>query len=436
MIMERGFLSSGSMDKKDIGEGLKNDSLLGDIAKKVKSIDGRMIGKDGKPLRTVKRVILQDTINDYEVSMSDVQHSNDDGLSNTSAKGEKNETGAGASFASLLRPKEVPNMAAANKVKRRYENSIVGFFVGKDPAFQVVQNYAKNTWTKFGFEKITRNDDEVYLFKFASKYGEVTKVPVWVKLYNVPVLAYSEDGLSLIASQIGKPIMLDAFTSSMCVDSWGRISFARALIEISSDSILKKEVIMAIPEEEGDDHIKEVIRVEYEWKPPHCVNCKSFGHGTNSCPKRNKEDVYVDAKNTSSMEEHEEGFVEVKRRNKGNDISRASGGTRLPKPKNFQWQQKQRVSSKEGSNGASSSHTTKKGDVPSIHYAKPDLNTSNSFEMLNVVEEDSKVSEQNTMVVSRRKRIGKLILMIKRMIQKWMKNMTNTPIFVIIMIFV
>ncbi|GKE66935.1 reverse transcriptase domain-containing protein, partial [Tanacetum coccineum] len=234
----------------------------------------------------------------------------------------------------------------------------------------------------------------------------------------------------------GKPIMLDAFTSSMCVDSWGRISFARALIEISSDSILKKEVIMAIPEEEGDDHIKEVIRVEYEWKPPHCVNCKSFRHGTNSCPKRNKEDVYVDAKNTSSMEEHEEGFVEVKRRNKGNDISRASGGTRLPKPKNFQWQQKQRVSSKEGSNGASSSHTTKKGDVPSIHYAKPDLNTSNSFEMLNVVEEDSKVSEQNTMVVSRRKRIGKLILMIKRMIQKWMKNMTNTPIFVIIMIFV
>nr|GEV59815.1 hypothetical protein [Tanacetum cinerariifolium] len=33
----------------------------------------------------------------------------------------------------------------------------------------------------------------------------VTKVPVWVKIHKVPVVAYSEDGLSMIASQIGKP---------------------------------------------------------------------------------------------------------------------------------------------------------------------------------------------------------------------------------------
>nr|GFD55091.1 hypothetical protein [Tanacetum cinerariifolium] len=94
--------------------------------------------------------------------------------------------------------------------------------------------------------------------------GEVTKVPVWVKMYNVPILAYLEDGLSLLATQIGKPIMLDAFTSSMCMESWGRISFARALIEIDAAVGLKKEVSMSIPVEEGDGHIKEVIRVEYE----------------------------------------------------------------------------------------------------------------------------------------------------------------------------
>ncbi|GKC07218.1 hypothetical protein Tco_0998828 [Tanacetum coccineum] len=65
--------------------------------------------------------------------------------------------------------------------------------------------------------------------------------------------------------------MLDAFTSSMCVDSWGRISFARALIEVCADSALKKEVVIAIENEEGDEYTREVIRVEYEWKPPHCV---------------------------------------------------------------------------------------------------------------------------------------------------------------------
>ncbi|GJY56238.1 reverse transcriptase domain-containing protein [Tanacetum coccineum] len=113
---------------------------------------------------------------------------------------------------------------------------------------------------------------------FVIEKGEVTKVPVWVKMHNVPLLAYSDVGLSLIATQIGKPIMLDAFTSSMCVESLGIIGFAQALIEVSSDFDLKKEVIMAIPNEEGNVYIKEVTRVEYEWKPPHCVECTSFGH--------------------------------------------------------------------------------------------------------------------------------------------------------------
>ncbi|GKB02958.1 putative reverse transcriptase domain-containing protein [Tanacetum coccineum] len=478
-----------------------------------------MIGKDGKPLRAVRRVVFQEPISVAEVSEADqacVQNvsntsshpvvdinveqivedvstdadvpnamrsdCNNDGSSGEAANVDKNAASGNVngissfaslvrpnsanskvnsvngisqrkegSFASLLRPKEVTNKlrfrtlvnkekvecsdcvlpkAAANLVKSRYENSIVGFFVGKDPSFPVVQNYVSNTWSKFGFEKITRNDNGVYLFKFASKAGleqvlergpwmirkspiilnkwsssvslkkgEVTKVPVWVKLYNVPVLAYSEDGLSLIATQIGKPVMLDAFTSSMCVESWGRISFARALIEISSASTLKKEVIMAIPEEEGDGHIKEVIRVEYEWKPPHCVECKSFGHSHDLCPKRVRDEVPKApsmAVKPSTMEDNEEGFVEVKRRkkNKG-DASRSFGGIRLPKPNSkVHWQPKKSVDSKGGSNTTSPSGTTKESDkgvkVSSPSRANQNMTTplSNSFDVLNTAEKE------------------------------------------------
>nr|GEX99933.1 hypothetical protein [Tanacetum cinerariifolium] len=128
---------------------------------------------------------------------------------------------------------------------------------------------------RYGLEKLMKSDDGVYLFKFSFKSGmeqvlergpwmirkspiilnkwsssmslkkgEVTKVSVWVKMHNVPLLAYSKDRLSLIATQIGKPIMLDVFTSSMCVESWGRIGFARALIEPTIDkaSIMDKFV--------------------------------------------------------------------------------------------------------------------------------------------------------------------------------------------------
>ncbi|GJS65346.1 hypothetical protein Tco_0679910 [Tanacetum coccineum] len=83
-----------------------------------------------------------------------------------------------------------------------------------------------------------------------------------------------KDGLSLITTQIGKPIMFDAFTSSMCNESWGQISFARALVEISVKTELKKEVRMAILIKGGDGYTREVISMEYEWNPPHYTDCK------------------------------------------------------------------------------------------------------------------------------------------------------------------
>ncbi|GKB47808.1 hypothetical protein Tco_0898561 [Tanacetum coccineum] len=163
-----------------------------------------------------------------------------------------------------------------------------------------------NTWGKFGFQKVIRDDDDVFYFKFTSATGleqvlekgpwlirnqpliltkwtpnltlskdNVTKVPVWVKIQKVHVVAYVEDGLSLIATQIGKPIMLDAFTSSMCNDPWGRIRYARALIEVSTDKELKKEVTIAILIVDGEGYTMEKMSVEYEWKPPCCNECKN-----------------------------------------------------------------------------------------------------------------------------------------------------------------
>ncbi|GJX53024.1 retrovirus-related pol polyprotein from transposon 17.6 [Tanacetum coccineum] len=160
-------------------------------------------------------------------------------------------------FRALINKEQVANndtvlpKAAMEDVKSRYDNTLIGYFVGKSLAFTIVQNYVNNTWAKFGLSKLMKMDNG-WTPNVSLKPGVVTKVPVWVKLYNVPVVAYSKDGLSLIATQIRKPIMLDAFTSSMCVDSWGRISFARALIEIDANSDLKKEVKMAIPIDEDD----------------------------------------------------------------------------------------------------------------------------------------------------------------------------------------
>nr|GEW08675.1 hypothetical protein [Tanacetum cinerariifolium] len=66
------------------------------------------------------------------------------------------------------------------------------------------------------------------------KKNDIIMVPVWVKLHNVPTIAYYEIGLSLITTKLGRPIMLHAYTSNMCLNSWGRNTYTRALIEVSN----------------------------------------------------------------------------------------------------------------------------------------------------------------------------------------------------------
>ncbi|GKC86766.1 retrotransposon protein, putative, ty1-copia subclass [Tanacetum coccineum] len=68
---------------------------------------------------------------------------------------------------------------------------------------------------------------------------DVGNVSVWVKLHGVPVTAFSEDGLSVIATKLGTSLMLDFYTSDMCLQSWGRSSYAKAMIELRADMELK-----------------------------------------------------------------------------------------------------------------------------------------------------------------------------------------------------
>ncbi|KAK3189546.1 hypothetical protein Dsin_029107 [Dipteronia sinensis] len=56
-----------------------------------------------------------------------------------------------------------------------------------------------------------------------------SKIPVWVKLFNIPHEYWNEEGLSHIASAVGKPLYADSLIESM-----KRISFARVCIEIDA----------------------------------------------------------------------------------------------------------------------------------------------------------------------------------------------------------
>ncbi|GKD71789.1 hypothetical protein Tco_1325879 [Tanacetum coccineum] len=60
-------------------------------------------------------------------------------------------------------------------ISERFANTTYGFFLRKRVAYPVVANYVMNTWGKYGL----------------------------VKLYGAPVMDFSEDGLSVIATKLG-----------------------------------------------------------------------------------------------------------------------------------------------------------------------------------------------------------------------------------------
>lgn len=157
-------------------------------------------------------------------------------------------------------------------------------------------------------------------------------VPVWIKLHDIPILGFTNDGLSVIASKVGKPLMLDSYNSSMCVNGWGRPSFARAMIEISAENPLKEKVIVATPYlDDAGRYTKDIVHVEYEWKPPRCNHCKVFGDVDLNCP------LNIHVKAPEVKKKDTEGFEEVTRRKGKNKLN----GFPLGKTTQFEYRPKE-----------------------------------------------------------------------------------------------
>ncbi|GJT99224.1 RNA-directed DNA polymerase, eukaryota [Tanacetum coccineum] len=169
-------------------------------------------------------------------------------------------------------------------ISDRFANIAYGFFLGKRLAYLVVASYVRNTWGKFGLVKSMFNSSTgLFSFQFSYMDGlnamiesgtwfirnhplilkkwnpdvnvlkvDVRNIPVWVKLHSDPVTAFSEDGLGTIATKLGALLMLDSYTFDMCLQSWGRSSYARAMIELMYGVELKDTIVVAMPKHIGE----------------------------------------------------------------------------------------------------------------------------------------------------------------------------------------
>ncbi|GJZ73399.1 hypothetical protein Tco_0637545 [Tanacetum coccineum] len=86
--------------------------------------------------------------------------------------------------------------------------------------------------------------DVVVPVEYIRAIKDVSTILVWVKLYGVSVMAFSEDSLSAIATKLGTPLRLDSYISDMCMQSWGRLSYAIVIIELRADVELKENIVV------------------------------------------------------------------------------------------------------------------------------------------------------------------------------------------------
>ncbi|GJX13358.1 BTB/POZ domain-containing protein POB1-like protein [Tanacetum coccineum] len=120
---------------------------------------------------------------------------------------------------------------------------------------KVVETYfARNNWGKYGLTRIMMNSKDFFFFKCKASKGldDVVENGPWM-ICNSPII------LKKWSMDTRKPIMLDSYTSSMCIESWERNSFARCLIEIDADDVLKESFTTCFPLIEGTGYTIETV---------------------------------------------------------------------------------------------------------------------------------------------------------------------------------
>jgi hypothetical protein len=184
-----------------------------------------------------------------------------------------------------------------------WKTCLIGYVAGKYPGFKALNNIISSTWhcnatltihaSGWLIYKFNNVDDKMavlgggpYLvygrplllrpmpefFDFSS--AEMTRVPVWIKLPNLPLSCWSPRSLSKIASVLGKPLQSDRLTSSL-----SRLSYARVLVEVNLMDDLPPSFQFKLPN--GDILTQSV---EYETLPKFCKHCKVLNHTTAACP--------------------------------------------------------------------------------------------------------------------------------------------------------
>lgn len=95
---------------------------------------------------------------------------------------------------------------------------------------------------------------------------DLKTIPVWFTLKKILTFMWNQNGIGIIASYLGIPLMTDKKTLER-----SRMNFARVCMEIDTSCDFPSEIPVVI---DGVETF--TVTVECSWKPPKCNGCKTF----------------------------------------------------------------------------------------------------------------------------------------------------------------
>ncbi|PWA66774.1 zinc knuckle CX2CX4HX4C [Artemisia annua] len=141
----------------------------------------------------------------------------------------------------------------------------------------------------------------------------------------------TSNGISALASRLGKPLIMDDATASMCQVGVNRGGYARVLVEVQAQKELPAKIDVLYKNSLNEVIGTKSVQVDYCWKPPCCKGCGVFGHNDVACPK------IVGSKEASKELDKEvelEGFTEVENKKANRQNGKSNGSNKVPQGNN------------------------------------------------------------------------------------------------------
>nr|GEX27440.1 RNA-directed DNA polymerase, eukaryota, reverse transcriptase zinc-binding domain protein [Tanacetum cinerariifolium] len=127
-----------------------------------------------------------------------------------------------------------------NEGCKKWELTMCGYFVGHNMTVTELRYILRKMWGRKGFKDIIDvNNGDIHV---CLDRREPKKIPIWVRMCNVPLKAWTTNSISALASRLGNPLVMDNTTAEMFKPGVGRVGYERVLVEVGANKCLPEEI--------------------------------------------------------------------------------------------------------------------------------------------------------------------------------------------------